>query len=369
MTNIQERKHQILKRYGNLYGKICSVENLENAHRNARKDKLFYKEVKMVDSDLHHYIMEIHEMLVNHTYKINPERYTVTTINDKGKERELAKLPYFPDRIIQWAIMLQLEPIFMEVFCSHTCASIKGRGITHAKKLLNKYLKDWNGTKYCLKMDVKKFYPSIDHEILKGLLRRKFKDEELLDLLDMIIDSSPHEKGVPIGSYLSQFLANYYLAYFDHWLKEDLGVKYVVRYMDDVVILSDSKEELHHIREQIDEYLQTNLNLELKSNWQVFPVESRGVDFVGFRTFHRYCLLRKKTCLKFKKKMLKLKKKHDKGQLFNYSEWCSGNSYKGWLNMCSGRKLFEKYIVPIQESLDRYYKEVIQIQKGQVKTA
>ena len=354
-----------MKRYGDIYKKICSVNNLKEAHKNARKDKLFYQEVKMVDADLDRYIMEIHEMLVNHTYKITPDRYTVTTINDKGKERELAKLPYFPDRIIQWAVMLQIEPIFMEVFCSHTCASIKNRGITHAKKLLNKYLKDWNGTQYCLKMDVKKFYPSIDHEILKMMLRRKFKDSELLDLLDMIIDSSPHEKGVPIGSYLSQFLANYYLAYFDHWMKEELGIKYVVRYMDDVIVLSGSKEELHCIRMKIDEYLTQNLNLHLKDNWQVFPVESRGIDFVGFRTFHRYCLLRKKTCGRFKKKMNKLKKKQDKGQLFNYSEWCSGNSYKGWLKMCSGKRLYKKYIEPIQASLDRYYKEVIQM-KGQV---
>ena len=352
-----------MKRYGNLYRKICSIENLKEAHRNARKDKLFYQEVKMVDSDLNYYINQIHEMLVTHTYTITPDRYTVTVINDKGKDRELAKLPYFPDRIIQWAVMLQIEPVFMEVFCSHTCASIKNRGISRAKDLLNKYLKDVDGTQYCLKLDIRKFYPSIDHTILKNLLRRKFKDKELLSLLDMIIDSSPHETGVPIGSYLSQFLANYYLAYFDHWMKEDLGIQYVIRYMDDVIVLSDSKKHLHEVRKSIDEYLQDNLNLHLKDNWQVFPVESRGIDFVGFRSFHRFCLLRKKTCGRFKKKMTKLKKKQDKGHLFNYSEWCSGNSYKGWLKMCDGFRLYQKYIEPIQQSLDRYYQEVIKQRK------
>ncbi len=347
-----------MKRYGGIYEKICTIENLREAHKNARKDKLFYKEVKMVDADPDFYLSQIQEMLINGTYKVSD--YTISIINDKGKERELAKLPYFPDRIIQWAIMLQIEHVFMEVFCDHTCASIKNRGISRAQDLLHEYLKnDPQGTKYCLKVDISKFYPSIDHEILKQLLRRKFKDKRLLQLLDMIVDSSPHETGVPIGSYLSQYLANYYLAYFDHFMKEELHLKYVVRYMDDIVVLSDSKEQLHEVRKAMDEYLKKYLNVHLKDNYQVFPVDSRGIDFIGFRSFHGYTLLRKRTCKKFKKKMLCIKKKQDAGQLINYSEWCSANSYKGWLKMCDGYRLSEKYITPIQPSLDRYYNVVV----------
>ena len=295
-----------MKRYGNIYDKICTLDNLREAHRHARKDKLYYQEVKMVDADPDKYLKQIQEMLLTESYEVSD--YALSTINDKGKERQLAKLPYFPDRIIQWAIMLQIERVFMEVFCSHTCASIKDRGISKAADLLQQYMKDVPGTTYCLKIDVSKFYPNIDHAILKQLLTKKFKDQQLLRLLFKIVDSVP-DKGVPIGSYLSQYLANYYLSYFDHWMKETLQLKYVVRYMDDVVILGASKEELHEVRRKMDNYLMTGLNLRLKDNWQVFPVDSRGIDFIGFRFFHGYTLLRKRTAKKFKQRMKAILKK------------------------------------------------------------
>lgn len=345
-----------MKRHGDIFDKICTIENLREAHRNARKDKLFYKEVKMVDQNLDECLKQIQEMLLNGTYNVSD--YTVSIINDKGKERRLEKLPYFPDRIIQWAIMLQVEDIFMETFCSHTCASIKGRGISKAITLLQEYLEDVPGTQYCLKIDVTKFYPSIDHDILKQLLAKKFKDQRLLSLLYKIVDSV-EGTGVPIGSYLSQYLANFYLAYFDHWLKDELHLKYVVRYMDDIVILAESKEQLHEVREKMDAYLQTKLNLTLKDNWQVFPVDARGIDFIGFRCFHGYTLLRKRTCIRFKEKMTSILRKQEAGQLISYSDFCSVNSYCGWLDMCNGYRLKEKYIMPVVPSLLRYYSEVI----------
>ena len=322
-----------MKRYGNIYAKIYDMDNLRLAHENARKDKLYYKEVKMVDSNPEYYLKEIQEMLINKTYEVS--EYDVSVLNDKGKERELMKLPYYPDRIIQWAIMLQIEPIFMKVFCAHSCASIKDRGITKAARITENAMKDEKNAKYCLKIDVSKFYPNIHHAILKKLLRKKFKDKDLLELLDKIIDSYPGEKGVPIGSYLSQYLANFYLSYFDHWLKEKMKIKKVIRYMDDMTIFHKSKEFLHWLFEKMNEYLNENLKLTIKHNWQVFPTAIRGVDFVGYRFFFGYKLLRKSICKKFKRKMLDIKKKQDAGKLINYSEWCSVNSYAGWLSWCN----------------------------------
>lgn len=346
-----------MKRYGKIFPKIYDMENLYLAHENARRDKTFYKEVKMVDSDPEYYLGQIQQMLKDGSYQVSP--YTVSMINDKGKERELMKLPYFPDRIIQWAIMLQIEHIFMEVFCSHTCASIYGRGIKEASRLTEKYMKNKFDSRYCLKIDISKFYPNINHRILKGLLMKKIKDKKVLELLFKIIDSYPGEKGVPIGSYLSQYLANFYLSYFDHWLKEKMGVKAVVRYMDDIVIFHWSGKYLHWLLQQMENYLKTNLDLQIKPNHQVFPTAIRGVDFVGYRFFFGYKLLRKKTCKKMKKKMLQIKAKQDAGKLLNYREWCSGNSYIGWLMWCDSWRLYEKYIEPIIPSLLRYYKEVI----------
>jgi len=346
-----------VKRYGNIFAKIYDMENLKLAHQNARKDKLFYKEVKMVDSNPEYYLKKIQEMLINKTYTVS--EYDVSVINDKGKERELMKLPYYPDRIIQWAIMLQIEPIFMQVFCTHTCASIVDRGIKKAAHLVEKYMKNTEETKYCLKIDISKFYPNINHVILKRMLRRKFKDKDLLGLLDAIIDSYPGEKGVPIGSYLSQYLANFYLAYFDHWMKEKMHIKMIVRYMDDVVIFHRSKEFLHKLFVKMNNYLNNELILNIKPNYQIFPTEVRGVDFVGYRFFFGYKLLRKSTCKKFKRKMLHIKQKQDEGKLINYSEWCSVNSYTGWLSWCNSWRLFEKYITPILKSVFDYYLKVI----------
>lgn len=346
-----------MKRYGNIYEKICTMENLKLAHQHAREDKLFYKEVKMVDADPDKYLGMIHGMLVNESYEVS--EYTVSIINDKGKERELAKLPYFPDRIIQWAIMLQIEEIFVKTFCSHTCASVRKRGIKEASRLTRKFLKDRERTKYCLKIDVSKFYPSINHDILKALLRKKFKDKKLLRLLDIIIDSYPKEKGIPIGSYLSQFLANFYLTYFDHWLKEDKHIKMVVRFMDDMTIYGESKEELHNLMNEIHQYMNDKLDLKIKDNWQIFPTNVRGVDFVGYRFFYDFILLRKSTCKSFKRKMIIIKHKLEKGVIINEKDWCSANSYAGWLKWCDSYRLFEKYIEPIIPALIAYYRLVI----------
>lgn len=356
-----------MKRVGNVYSKICSMENLMLAHKNARKDKLFYKEVVMVDSDPEYYLTQIQEMLINGTYEVKPEDYSVSVIQDKGKARELWKLPYFPHRIIQWAIMLQIEDTFHQVFTDFTCASLKDKGIHSAMKLMDRYMKDEAGTQYCLKIDVHHFYPNIDHIILKGLLRKKFKDPDLLALLDKIIDSHP-PKGIPIGSYLSQYLANFYLAYFDHWLKEKMGVKYVVRYMDDVVIMHHSKAFLHWLRVKMAEYLE-RLKLAIKRNWQVFPTRIRGIDFVGYRFFYGFRLLRKKTCTRFKRLMVQIKNKVLRGNMINYREWCSINSYKGWLKWCNGWRLAEKYIKPVQKAADNYYFLVIKSKKRKAAVA
>lgn len=348
-----------MKTYNNIYEKIIDKYNIRLAHMNARKDKTFYKEVQMVDSDMDFYITEIHNMLKDWTYKIEESDYRTSKINDKWKERELWKLAYYPHRIVQWAIMIQLEPIFLEVFCNHTCASLKNRWIHYAYNLTKKYLENEEETKYCLKIDIKKFYPSIDHNILKQLLRRKIKCKDTLKILDTIIDSYPGEKWVPIGSYLSQYLANYYLAYFDHYIKEELKCKYVVRYMDDVIILSNSKEFLHNILAKIQEYL-WKIKLEVKHNYQIFPVDKRGIDFVGYRFFRKFILLRRSTTKRLKEKLVEIKKKKaDKKRLLNYSEWCSVNSYLWRLIHCDSRRLCEKYIDPLRISTYRYYYYVI----------
>lgn len=342
-----------MKRFGNIYKDIYNYENLKVAHKNARKGKAHYKDVKMVNKNEKFYLEKLQDNLINKTYKTSD--YVIKDIMDKGKNRTIYKLPYFPDRICQWAIMLQIENIFLNTFCYFSCASIPNRGIHHGLKLMDKYMEDVENTKYCLKIDIKKFFDNIDHKILKLLLRKKIKDKDLLWLLDEIIDSIGGDKGVPIGNYTSQYFANFYLTYFDHWLKEELKIKYVVRYMDDIVIFSNSKTDLKNKFNKMEEYLKNNLKLKIKENYQIFPTRVRGVDFIGYRHFGNYILLRKSTAKSLKRKMSRIYKKVLDGKEMTYSEWCSINSYKGWIKWCDGYNLYKKYIKPLEPHADNYY--------------
>lgn len=343
-----------MKRYNNLYSKIYDMDNLRLAHYNAQKGKGWYKEVRMVNSNPEYYLKELQKSLINKTYKTSS--YETFIKRDTGKERLIYKLPYYPDRICQWAILQVIEAILMNNFIADTYSAIPGRGIHKAlHRVVNAVQKDVKGTQYCLKLDVKKYYPSIDHTILKQKYRKLFKDNDLIWLLDEIIDSTPGDKGIPIGNYLSQYSGNYYLSSFDHWIKEVKGVKHYFRYMDDIVILHESKEYLHNLRKEIDEYFRINLKVRIKENWQVFPTFKRGIDYVGYRSFLEFTLLRKSTCKSMKVKMVNTNKKRLKGTPLTYSEWCSINSYKGWLLHCDSYRLSQKYIQPLEQYAKQYY--------------
>lgn len=315
-----------MKRQSNLFGKIISIENLHCADEIARKGKAKQYGIQLHDRNREANIQALHEMLKNREYKTSPYR---TFIVREPKEREVFCLPYFPDRIMHHAIMNVLEPIFVRTFTADTYSCIKGRGIHAAARGVKAALQDVQGTTYCLKLDITKFYPSVDHWTLKTLLMRKFKDKDLLHLLFEIIDSAP---GLPIGNYLSQYLANFYLSYFDHWLKENKGVRYYFRYADDIVILSPSKAELHALLNDIKQYLNAHLKLQVKGNYQVFPVAARGIDFVGYKFYHTHTLLRKSIKKRFARMVARRKNP------------ASVASYMGWAKHCNSNHLIKKLL-------------------------
>ncbi len=316
-----------MKRYGNLYQQIYNIENIKLAHKNARKGKLHYSEVIKVDSNPSYYFNKIHNMLKNKTFKNS--YYDIFIKKDNGKDREIYKLPYFPDRIIHHAIMQIIEPIWKKSLINDTYSSIKGRGIHKGVERIKEALKDTDNTKYCLKLDIRKYYPSVNNIILKKVIRNKIKDKELLWLLDNIIDSAP---GIPIGNYLSQYFANLYLSKFDHWVKEILKIKYYFRYCDDLVILSDSKEKLHVIFKKINDYFINILKLTIKKNYKIFPTTT-GIDFLGYKFYSKYTLIRKRiknNCFK------KLKSRNIKKLQKSMS------SYYGWFIHCNSHNLRTK---------------------------
>lgn len=318
-----------MKKINNLYDQICSLDNLRLADKNARLGKTHSKGVLIHDKNKEVNILKLHNSLINNIYKTS--KYDIFKIYEP-KEREIYRLPYYPDRIMHHAIMNILEPIWVSIFTKDTYSCIKNRGIHKLLYQLKNDLKmDFNNTQYCLKIDIKKFYPSIDHDVLKLIIRKKIKDQQLLKLLDEIIDSA---KGIPIGNYLSQYFANLYLAYFDHWIKEVKHIKYYYRYADDMVFLSNNKIELRELLNDINLYLK-QLKLKLKPNYQIFSVDIRGIDFVGYVFRHDYILLRKS----IKKNMCRKVDKYT-NSYNNYVE--SLASYWGWAKHCNSKHLLNK---------------------------
>jgi hypothetical protein len=315
-----------MKRVGDLYGKICSMDNLKLADAKASKGKSNQYGVILHNENKDKNLLMLQQLLINKTYKTSP--YQVFKIFEP-KEREVYRLPYFPDRITHHAIMNILEPIFLKCFTSDTYSCIKKRGIHAAAFAVKKALQDVQGTTYCLKLDITKFYPNIDHETLKQLLQRKIKDQNLLWLLDEIIESAD---GLPIGNYLSQYFANFYLTYFDHWLKEQKGVKYYFRYADDMVIFHHDKSYLHSLLSDIRNYLQAKLKLTIKDNYQIFPIKSRGIDFVGYKFYHTHVLLRKSIKQNFAR------------MLHHNPNSSSVAAYYGWAKHCNSKNLLNKLL-------------------------
>lgn len=328
------------KKIKNVYHLIYETENLVKAQYKAQKGKKDRSEVRDFNKNITNNLTELYWMLKNETYV--PGEYRIKLIQDP-KERVIMIAPFFPDRVIHHCVINVLEKYWNNIFISNTYACIKGRGLHKCVDDIQKAMQnDRRGTKYCLKIDIKKFYDNVDHSELQKIIRYDIADEQLLWLLDKIIGSNGKGKGLPIGNYTSQYLANIYLAYFDHWVKEDLAgmIKeqfnariYYFRYMDDMVLFCESKEALHSMLDLVGLYLASELKLEIKYNWQIFPVDARSLDYVGYVQNHHGVLLRKKILYRFYKKLNRIQK-HYKTTNETELKHLFPSEY-GWILKCS----------------------------------
>jgi hypothetical protein len=199
-----------------------------------------------------------------------------------------------------------------------------------------------NAPIYCLKIDIVKFYPNINHDCLKVLVRRKIKDKDLLYLIDEIIDSCD---GLPIGNYLSQYLANVYLTEFDHWVKETKKIKHYFRYADDIVVLHENKHYLSCLLADFELYLSRRLKLTVKRNKQIFPVSEnhgdksgRGIDYLGFVFYRKETRIRKSIKLRFVRKVAKLSRTNITREAFQQKT----ASWYGWCKYSDSQFLLNK---------------------------
>lgn len=286
-----------MKRFGNLYGKICTFDNLLLAFKKARLGKRYKNNVLKFSYYLEKELYILQQALQNETYE--PGDYFTFRVYEP-KERVIMALP-FNDRVVQHALVNIIEPLFNKSFIydSYACRVGKGthKGIIRAKQ----FIRQAGRGCYILKADVKKFFPSIDHSVLKNILSRKIKCPKTLHLCYQYIDHGG-KIGIPIGNLTSQLYANIYLNQLDHYVKDVLGIKHYIRYMDDFIIVCKTKEEAQKFKIHLSEWLLVNLNLELNSKTQVFP-SYNGVNFLGYRIWYNGIKIRHTTVRRLKRKI------------------------------------------------------------------
>lgn len=340
-----------MKRIGNLYSQIISIENLRLADEKARRGKQNAYGVRVHDRNREANIIRLHESLLTKTY--HTSEYDIFKINEP-KERVIYRLPYYPDRIVHHAIMNVLEPIWVRTLTHNTFSCIKGRGIEGCARYTEKLIRKYEGQSlYCLKIDIRKFYPSIKHPVLKRIVRKKIKDRDLLWLLDEIIDSTD---GLPIGNYLSQFLANLVLAYLMHRVNEKLHLD-SAEYADDIIFLHTDKAVLRSAFEtDIRPFIEQELELKVKSNYQIFPIANdrsdrhgRALDYVGYKFFRHQRLLRKSIKQHFAREVHRLEQRQPPVSDREYKQKVA--PWLGWAKHSNSKHLLKTLFKQRYESI------------------
>lgn len=324
---------------------------IEAAHLLSSKGKARRKSVLRFNDNREENISALSAELRDRTYKSGP--YISETIIDNGKERELLKSAY-RDHVVRRAFMRKVEQVILPSLVPYTYAALSLRG-THAAlfTVRRALLHDPENTTYCLKLDVRKFFASINREILKEQLTERFADKDTLNFAYALIDEPPTQNpghGLPLGNYTSQWFANMYMSDFDHWALQKLRVPHYIRYMDDIVILAGSKEALRGYLREIEWYFTSKLDIEIKKNYQIFPVEARGIDFIGYRIWKNRVLLRKGKFNNLRKKMRALYKKAQKRPLTN-NEHSQLFSFLGRVAYCTKKARMTIYREYFEETL------------------
>ncbi len=328
-----------MKRYGNLWPQVVSFENLLLAYRKARRGKRTRAEVGRFALNLESELLDLQQELETGEYQ--PGDYRLFTIYER-KPRAIAAAP-FRDRVVHHAVMNVVEPLIDRTFIDDSYACRHGKGVHLA---VDRYQAWARRYAYALKLDVSKYFSSVDHLILKGKLRRRLKDNKVLRLLDRIIDTAPEgahnmiyfdgddlftpgqrRVGIPIGNLTSQFFANLYLDGLDHFLKEDLRVKAYLRYVDDMVILGDDKGRLAEIREKVRAKLAEERLLLHPRKAHITPVED-GLNLLGYLVFPNHRRLRNDNGHRFVRRLRGFARAYAERQM----EWEDFNpSVQSWI--------------------------------------
>ena len=293
----------IMKRIGKLWPRVTHFDNLLLAYCKARLGKRQRDAVARFSLNLEQELFAIQYELISGSYQ--PGRYRQFAIHER-KPRLISAAP-FRDRVVHHAIMTVLEPVFERRFYYHSYACRKNKGVHRAVDQYQQWSRQYN---YVLKLDISRYFPSIVHTVLKKQLRRIIKDKLLLNLLDKVIDGSPVTAdgnagvGLPIGNLTSQYFANLYLNDIDHWLCRQPMVGKYLRYVDDLMILGNSKADLWRLKAQLEEEL-SSLGLTLHQSKQQLLRTCERVDVLGYKVSRERRWLRNDNGYRFQRKLKK----------------------------------------------------------------
>lgn len=346
-----------MKTYKNLYPKLCSYTNLERAFRKARKNKSKLPYVQEFECSKKKKLLQLKHELETLTYM--PQPLTRFILHDP--KTRVIKKSEFRDRIVHHALVNVLEPIYENVFIADSYANRTNKGTIAAimrfdifKRKVTK-----NGKRvvlinnrhqvrsYVLKADIRHFFDTVNHEVLLNIIKRKIKDRKLFWLIERILKNVNSIQGMPLGNMTSQFFANVYLHELDQFVKHNLRAKYYIRYVDDFVILHRARKVLECYKEEIQQYLEENLKLELHPDKsKVIPLH-RGVDLLGFNVFYHYRLLRQRNLRQIKKRVQWFQKAYRNNQISadHIANSIQGRcAYARWGNTYTLRKRISRVI-------------------------
>lgn len=328
-----------MKRYDNLFEEIVNFETLYLSYEEARRHRHFKTEVisagNRIEEILYQLIFELN------TGEWQPQKYYDFESRSEVKRR-IINAPSFRDRILHHAIVMVVRPLFEKKFIYDSYATIPGRGTHKAVKRLKHFIRCAHARDkpvYILQCDIHHYYQSVDHEILKEIIRRTIKDKRLLEVWDKIIDgyNSDIGVGIPIGALTSQLSANIYLNILDHFVKECMRVKWYLRYMDDFIIVANDKETLHKYLADIKWLLECHLKLKLNPKTRIYPI-SQGADFAGFRVFLDRTLPRKRNIKAAKKRFKELSWQYKHGLINLEDVKPRVASFLGYIKHCRAKR-------------------------------
>lgn len=258
----------------------------------------------------------------------------------------IEKPRYNYEQVIHHIVVSACYDIFMKGMYEFSCGSVPNRGAHYGKKYIERWIqRDKKNCKYVLKMDIRHFFESVDHDVLKAWIKKKIRDERMLYILELIIDGS--EVGLPLGFYTSQWLSNFMLQPLDHFIKEQLKAVHYIRYMDDMVVFGKNKKELHRMQQEIERFLREKFNLQMKGNWQVFRFDytekktgkrkGRPLDFMGFQFYHDKTILRESIMLSCTRKVNRVAKKEK-------ITWYDATAILSYMGYLSNTDTYDMYL-------------------------